>query len=153
TERLKKLREDDPSFAARRIDEQYATAGGIEGVRVQGPTELEIVLREAYPQFRFWLAMEFTAPVPWEAVAYYDGQDARDKSADHPAGPGPFRLALYDKRLRTERARNPNGHGVRHPEARAPGAVYPAEGAPDDAARGWLDPAYVGRPLPFLDRV
>ncbi len=151
--RLKKLREDDPGFAARRIDEQYATAGGIEGVRVLGPTELDIVLREAYPQFRFWLAMEFTAPVPWEAVAYYDGHGGRDAFAEHPVGTGPFRLALYDKRLRIELARNPNWHGVRHPETKAPGAVYPAEGEPDDAARGWLDPAYVGRPLPFLDRV
>jgi ABC-type transport system substrate-binding protein len=153
TARLKKLREDDPSFASRRIDQQYATAGGIEGVRVLGPTELEIVLREAYPQFRFWLAMEFTAPVPWEAVTYYDGHGGRDAFAEHPVGTGPFQLALYDKRLRIELARNPNWHGVRHPEAKAPGAVYPGEGEPGDAARGWLDPAYVGRPLPFLDRV
>jgi ABC-type transport system substrate-binding protein len=151
--RLKKLREDDPSFTARRIDEQYATAGGIDGVRVLGPAELEIVLGEAYPQFRFWLAMEFTAPVPWEAVAYYDGRGGREAFAEHPVGTGPFRLALYDKRLRIELARNPNWHGVRHPEAQAPGAVYPGEGESDDAARGWLDPAYVGRPLPFLDRV
>ena len=153
TARLQKLREGDQAFMARRIDAQYAAAGGIDGVRVLGPTELEIVLREAYPQFRFWLAMEFTAPVPWEAVAYYDGSDGRDKFAEHPVGTGPFRLALYDKRLRIELARNPNWHGVLHPEAHAPGAVYPAEGEPDDAARGWLDPAYVGRPLPFLDRV
>jgi ABC-type transport system substrate-binding protein len=151
--RLKKLREDDPAFAARRIDAQYAAAGGIDGVHVLGPDQLEIVLREAYPQFRFWLAMEFTAPVPWEGVAYYDGRDGREAFAEHPVGTGPFRLALYDKRLRIELARNPNWHGMRHPEAQAPGAVYPAEGESDDAARGWLDPAYVGRPLPFLDRV
>jgi peptide/nickel transport system substrate-binding protein len=49
--------------------------------------------------------------------------------------------------------RNPEWYGVRHPELQAPGAVYPATGDPDDAARGLLDPAYVGKPLPFIERV
>ncbi len=151
--RLTALREADPAFAARRIDEQYAEAGGISGVRVLGPRELEVVLREPYPQFRYWLAMEFTTPIPWEAVAYYDGQGGRDAFAEHPVGTGPFRLAVYDKRLRMVLERNPEWHGVRFPDHAAPGTVYPAEGEAGDAAAGLLDPAYVGRPLPLLDRV
>jgi oligopeptide transport system substrate-binding protein len=151
--RLAELRKGDAEFGASRIDAQYAAAGGIEGVHVIGPTELEVVLREPYPQFRYWLAMEFTSPIPWEAIAYWDGRAGRDAFAEHPVGTGPFRLAVYDKRLRIVLERNPNWHGARHPEARAPGAVYPDEGEPEDAARGWLDPAYVGRPLPLLDRV
>jgi len=153
SERLAAQRKADPALAARRIDEQYAQAGGIAGVRVLGPTELELVLREPYPQLRFWLAMEFTTPIPWEAVAYYDGNQGRDAFAEHPVGTGPFRLAVYDKRLRMVLARNPNWHGIRHPERRAPGTVYPADGGPDDAANGLLDPRHVGQPLPFLDRV
>src|SRR5262245_24076341 len=153
TKRLTERREADATFAARRIDEQYAEAGGIEGVRVLGPRELEIVLAEPYPQLRYWLAMEFTTPIPWEAVVYYDGAEGRDAFAEHPVGTGPFRLDVYDKRLRMVLGRNPNWHGVRHPEQHAPGAVYPADGEPDDAANGLLDPRYVGRPLPLLDRV
>jgi peptide/nickel transport system substrate-binding protein len=153
TERLTALREADAAFGARRIDQQYAEAGGIEGVRVLGPTELELVLTEPYPQLRYWLAMEFTSPIPWEAVAYYDGKEGRDAFAEHPVGTGPFRLAVYDKRLRMVLARNPNWHGAQHPERRASGTVYPADGEPDDAANGLLDPRYVGRPLPLLDRV
>jgi hypothetical protein len=42
---------------------------------------------------------------------------------------------------------------VQHPEWRAPAAVYPSEGEPSDAARGYLDPSYTGRPLPFLERI
>jgi oligopeptide transport system substrate-binding protein len=49
--------------------------------------------------------------------------------------------------------RNESWYGLRHPERTAPGAAYPDEGEPGDAARGHLDPAYVGRPLPFLERV
>jgi oligopeptide transport system substrate-binding protein len=152
-ERLAARREADPEFAARRIDRQYAEVGGIDGVRVLDPLDLEIDLRQPYPQLRYWLAMEFTTPTPWEAVAYYDGKEGRDAFAEHPVGTGPFRLSVYDKRWRMVLARNPNWHGARHPERRAPGTVYPSEGEPDDAANGLLDPRYVGRALPLLDRV
>jgi ABC-type transport system substrate-binding protein len=97
--------------------------------------------------------MPFTAPVPWEAVEHWDGQDGRDFFKDHPVGAGPFQLAKLERQSRVVLERNPNWFGLRRPEWRAPGAVYPAEGEPGDAALGRLDPSYVGRPLPFLDRV
>jgi ABC-type transport system substrate-binding protein len=153
SERLGALRDADPAFRERRIDEQYAAAGPIEGVRVLGDHELELVLSEPYPQILYWFAMPFTAPVPWEAVAYYDGQEGRDLFKDHPVGSGPFRIARYDRQSRIVLERNPNWYGVRHPEWRAPGATYPAEGEPGDAEAGLLDPAYVGRALPFVERV
>jgi ABC-type transport system substrate-binding protein len=153
SERLAGLRESETAFAARRIDEQYAAAGGIAGVRVLGPHELEIVLAEPYPQILYWFAMPFTAPVPWEAVAWYDGQEGRDFFKDHPVGAGPFRIARYDRRSRIALERSPTWYGARHPEWKAPGAVYPSEGEPGDAEAGRLDPAYVGRPLPLLDRL
>ncbi|TFG94103.1 MAG: hypothetical protein E4H11_07380, partial [Myxococcales bacterium] len=153
SERLALLREGEPGFSEQRIDQQYAAAGGIQGVRVLGPHELEIVLSEPYPQILYWFAMPFTAPLPWEAVAFYDGKDGRDFFKDHPVGAGPFRLAQYDKRSRITLERNPNWYGVRHPEWRAPGTVYPSEGEPEDAELGRLDPATVGRTLPFLDRL
>ena len=152
-ERLVTLRENEPGFEALRIDEQYARAGGIEGVRVLSTTELEIVLSEPYPQLLYWFAMPFTAPVPWEAVAHYDGEEGRDFFKDHPISVGPFRVQRYDKQSRIVLERNENWYGARHPDWRAPGAVYPSEGEPGDLEAGHLDPAYVGRPLPFLDRI
>ena len=152
-ERLAARRAADPAFAAQRIDRQYAEAGPVEGLRLLGPLELEIVLDEPYPQILYWFAMPFTAPVAWEAVAYYDGRGERASFAEHAVGTGPWRVAVYDKRSRIALERNPNWYGVRHPEWKAPGAVYPTEGEPDDAARGLLDPARVGRPLPFLERI
>ena len=148
---LAKRREADASFAAQRIDRQYAEVGGIAGVRVLSERELELVLDEPYPQIRFWLAMPFTTPVAWEAVARYDGREGRDLFAEHPVGTGPFRLTRYEKRARIVMEREPLWYGARHPGP--PGTVYPREGEPQDAARGYLDAARVGRPLPFLDRV
>lgn len=144
-------RKEDAAFAAKRIDQQYAEIGGIAGVRVAGPLELEIELTEPYPQLRFLMAMEFLAPVPWEAIAWWNGEDGRDAFAEHPVGTGPYRLAVYDKRSRIVLERNPRWHGTLHPGA--PGTVYPSEGAPGDRERGWLDPEYVGKPLPFVDRI
>lgn len=153
TARLAAARKDDAAFASRRIDEQYRAAGGIAGVRVLGPTAFELELDEPYPQILYWFAMEFTTPVPWEAIAHYDGQDGRDLFAEHPVGTGPFRLAVYDKRSRIVLERSPSWYGVRHPEWQAPGATYPSTGEPDDRERGLLDPAIVGKPLPFVERV
>jgi ABC-type transport system substrate-binding protein len=153
SERLEALRREEAGFEALRIDEQYARAGGIAGVRVEGRYGLEIVLSEAYPQILYWFAMPFTSPVPWEAVAYYDGEEGRDFFKEHPVSVGPFQVAEYAKHFRIVLERNPNWYGARHPEWRAPGATYPAQGAPGDDTAGLLDPAYVGEPLPFLDRI
>ncbi len=150
-DRLGQMRQDDAEFAALPPREQYAAAGGIEGVRVDGDLGLELVLREAYPQILYWFAMPFSTPVPWEAVAYYDGEDGRAGFGDHPVGSGPFRLVEYSKQFRMVLEANPNWYGARHPEWRAPGGVYPSEGAPGDAEAGLLEAA--GRPLPFIERI
>jgi ABC-type transport system substrate-binding protein len=151
--RLEQRREAESDFAALRIDRQYEAAGPVPGLRVLSDTQFEILLGEPYPQILFWFAMEFTTPVPWEAVAYYDGEDGRDLFAEHPVGAGPYRLVLYQKRSRIVLEQNPNWYGIRHPEARAPAATYPAEGEAGDVERGLLDPEYVGKPLPFIERI
>jgi len=152
-ERLAKRRADEPGFAALRIDEQYRRAGPVEGLRVSDPGRLEVVLDAPYPQILYWFAMPFTSPVPWEAVAWYDGAGGRPRFGEVAVGTGPFRLARYDKRSRIVLDRNPQWWGALHPEWRAPSATYPEDGEPDDAARGALAAQLAGRPLPFLDRV
>lgn len=151
--RLQQLREQEPGFAALRIDEQYRRAGPVAGVGVTDPDRLEIVTEQPYPQILYWFAMPFTSPVPWEAVAWYDGEAGRPAFSEVAVGTGPFRLTRYDKRSRIVLDRNPDWWGTQHPEWQAPSATYPSEGMPEDAARGTLDPALVGRPLPFLDRI
>ncbi len=150
---LAKRREGDANFAKLPAHEQYTQIGGISGVRVASDRDLEILLSEAYPQILYWFAMPFTAPIPWEAIAYYDGQDGREHFQDHPVGAGPYRLSVYAKRHRMILEKNQNWYGVRYPERHAPGATYPREGEPGDFERGLLDPAYVGRALPFIERI
>ncbi|MCA9505544.1 MAG: ABC transporter substrate-binding protein [Spirochaetaceae bacterium] len=144
-------RESDAAFAARPVHEQYAAVGGIRGARTPSSHVLEIVLDKPYPQILYWLAMEFSTPVPWEAIAFYDGAEGRPRFDDHPVGAGPFVLSVYDKQARYTLVPNRNWHGLRHPEWQAPGTVYPSEGEPGDREAGLLEDA--GRPLPFLDRV
>ena len=151
--RLVEARDADADFGVRPIREQYAAVGPIEGVRTEGPYGLEVDVSSRYPQIVYWFAMPFTAPVPWEAVAYYDGEEGRPRFADHPVGTGPYLLKEYDKHARIILEANPNWYGVRHPEWRAPGAVYPDAGEPGDLEAGRLDPALVGQPLPFIERI
>ena len=151
--RLAERRERDTRFVEMRIDEQYAALGGMSGLRVRSVHDFEIVLTRAWPQIVYWLAMEFTTPLPWEAVVWYNGKEGRPTLAEHAVGNGPFRLARYDKQSRIVLERSPEWYGRRHPEWHAPGATYPSTGSAEDRAAGLLDPRYTGQPLPFLDRV
>ncbi len=153
TRALAERREADEAFGALPVHEQYAALGGIEGVGVHGARDLEIVLVSPYPQILYGFAMPFTTPLPWESVAFYDGKDGRAHLADHPVSSGPFVLVEYNKQARMILEANPNWYGVRHPEWRAPGAIYPSEGESGDAEAGLLDPKLVGRALPFLQRI
>jgi ABC-type transport system substrate-binding protein len=96
-----------------------------------------------YPQFVYWLAMPFFAPMPWEAEALTNqpGMAANNITLDwYPVGTGPFMLTENNPNLRMVLARNPNFHGE----------TYPAEGMPGDREAGLLQAA--GQPLPFIDR-
>jgi ABC-type transport system substrate-binding protein len=148
---LAERRETDPVFAALPAHEQYAALGGISGVETPSSHVLEVTLSRPYPQIKYWFAMEFTTPVPWEAIVWYDGSEGHPRFDDHPVGTGPYILADYDKQARYVLQRSPNWYGVRHPEWKAPGGTYPSEGEPDDLLAGRLEDA--GRPLPFIERI
>ena len=153
SQRLEARRDAEPDFAARTLREQYAEVGPLAGLRVLGRYELVLEVSVSYPQILYWFAMPFTAPVPWEAVAWYDGEEGRARFADHPVGTGPYWLREYDKHARIVLEANPNWYGVLHPEWRAPGAVYPTEGEEEDREAGRLESDLSGRPLPFIERV
>ncbi len=120
---------------------------------VRGDVELDIVLAGPNPQILYWFAMPFTTPMPWEAVAYYDGKDGRPNFSDHAVGTGAFRLAVYERQHRFVLERNLNWYGTLRPEAKAPGATFPTQIDQADIDAGRIDPAYAGRALPFLDRI
>jgi len=152
--RLAERRKADPEFAKRPAHQQYAEAGGIEGVSTPSPLTLEVRLSRPYPQILYWFALEFTSPIAWESVQYYDGRGGRPLFRDWAVGTGPFRLAVYQKESRVRFVRNENWWGLRAENSRvAPSAFYPTEGEPGDREKGLLDPRYAGKRLPFLDRL
>jgi oligopeptide transport system substrate-binding protein len=151
SEALTVRREADSEFSLLPVHEQYAVAGGVSGLVMPSRYVLEVTLKRPYPQIKYWFAMEFATPVPWEAVDYYDGEDGRPRFDDHPVGTGPYVLAVYDKQSRYVLERSENWYGVRHPEWNAPAAVFPSVGDEEDRRSGRLD--YAGRNLPMIDRV
>jgi len=116
----------------------------LEGARVIDRHTYALRVRGKYPQFAYWLAMPFFAPVPPEADRFYDqaGMAEKNISLDwYPLGSGPFMLTVN----------NPNRQMVLERNPYFQGETYPAEGEPGDRENGLL--ADAGKPLPFIDRV
>jgi oligopeptide transport system substrate-binding protein len=116
----------------------------LPGVEVVDAHTYRIKVRGKYPQFAYWLAMPFFAPMPWEAERFYaqPGMHQRNLTLDWwPLGSGPYYLSQNNPNQRMVLTRNPNFTGE----------VYPAEGEPGDREAGLLNDA--GRPLPLIDEV
>ncbi len=116
----------------------------ISGVEVADRYTYRIKVRGRYPQFIYWLAMPFFAPVPPEADRFYAqaGMAEKNMSLDwYPVGTGPYMLGENNPNARMVLSRNPNFHGE----------AYPSEGEPGDAAAGML--ADAGKIAPFIDTV
>jgi len=115
----------------------------MSGVEVVDRYGLRIRIKGVYPQFVYWLGMNFFAPMPWEAERFHKlpGLAEKNISLDwFPVGTGPYMLTENNPNLRMVLERNPNFHGE----------AYPAEGEPGDADSGMLDDA--GRTLPLVPR-
>lgn len=105
---------------------------------------LRIRIKGKYPQFKYWLAMTFFAPLPWEAEQFYaqPGMAERNLTLNFwPVGTGPYMLTEFIENRRHVLERNPNFRGEQ----------YPCEGEPGDAEKGYL--ADCGKMTPFVDRV
>ena len=114
-----------------------------EGVEVVDDYTYRIVLARPYPQILYWLAMSFFAPVPKEAIRFYEQGPMirRNITLDQfPVGTGPYRIGNYNRNLEITLVRNEHYHGE----------TYPTDGEASDQAAGLLDDA--GKPLPFVDR-
>ena len=116
----------------------------LAGAEVLDRYRYRITLKGKYPQFKYWLAMPFFAPVPPEADRFYSqpGMKERNITLDwYPLGTGPYMLTVNNPNRQMVLARNPNFHGE----------TYPAEGEPGDREKGLLDDA--GRALPLIDKI
>ena len=114
------------------------------GCEVVDERTVRFTLTRKYPQFRYWLAMHYLAPVPQEALEFYHRADATAAGLSFerwPVGTGAFLLEECDPNSRIVLVRNPNYREV----------CYPSEGSDEDRVAGRLEDA--GKPLPFLDRV
>lgn len=114
----------------------------LAGAQVVDRYTYRIRVRGRYPQFIYWLAMPFFAPVPWEAETFYaqPGMADRNLTLDwQPVGTGPYYLAENDPNRRMVLKRNPYFHDE----------VYPGEGSAEDRAAGLL--ADAGKRLPLVD--
>ncbi|MED5619048.1 ABC transporter substrate-binding protein [Ideonella sp. BN130291] len=116
----------------------------LEGVSALDKYTLRIRIKGKYPQWKYWLAMSFTAPVPWEVDAFYSQPGMSENSLSWnqwPVGTGPFMMTEYVQDRRHVLKRNPNFRGE----------PYPCEGMPGDKEKGLL--ADCGKMMPFVDTV
>ena len=114
------------------------------GVELVDRYTYRVHIKGTYPQFPYWLAMPFFAPMPVEAERFFaqPGMAERNLSLDWwPIGTGPYMLVENNPNARMVLARNPHFRGE----------SYPCEGEPDDQAAGLL--ADCGKPIPFIDKV
>ncbi len=116
----------------------------LSGVELVDRYTYRIRIQGKYPQFVYWLAMPFFAPVPWEADFFYSQPGMAEKNITldwYPVGTGPYMLTVNDPNRKMVLERNPHYKGE----------VYPSEGEPGDRESGLL--ADAGKPLPFIDKV
>ncbi len=116
----------------------------LAGVQVIDRHTYRIRLKGKYPQFLYWLAMPFFAPVPWEADRFHalPGMAGRNLTLDwYPIGTGPYMLSENDPNARMVLTRNPNFREE----------TYPCEGEAGDREAGLL--ADCGKRLPLVDKV
>ena len=136
-ERLKK-------FDTRRQDWLDLRKHRLEGVEKVDDHTYRVRLKEPYPQFVYWLAMPFFAPVPWEAEKFFfqPGMAEKNFTLDWwPVGTGAYMLAENNPNARMVLEKNPNFRGE----------PYPSEGEQGDAAARLLGDA--GKTMPFVERV
>lgn len=115
----------------------------MSGVTATSPTQYRIRIKGKYPQFSYWLAMLFFAPMPWEADVFYGQAGLQDKNITldwFPIGTGAYYLAENNPNRRMILQKNPNFH-TEH---------YPIEAEAGDQEKGLLLDA--GKKLPFIDK-
>ncbi len=90
----------------------------IEGVKVEDERHLSVRIKGRYPQFLYWLSMNFFAPIPWEADCFYQqaGLIAKNLTLDSwPVGTGAYYLVTHNPSQTLRLRANPNFHSAYYP--------------------------------------
>lgn len=96
-------------LAKTQMVEQDLREYGLKGVELVDRYTYRIRIQGDYPQFRFWLAMPFFAPIPWEVAHFYAQPvlQAHNISLDeYPVGTGPYCLEENNPERRMVLMRN-----------------------------------------------
>ncbi len=115
----------------------------LSGVSKLDKQTFQVRLKGKYPQFLYWLAMPFFAPVPREVDRFYSQPGMAEKNLTldwYPVGTGPYMLVENNPNSRMVLVKNPNFRGE----------SYPCEGEAVDRDAGLLDDC--GKTLPFIER-
>lgn len=86
----------------------------IAGVKEIDRYTYRVILNGQYPQFLYWLAMPFFAPMPWEADVFYSqpGMAENNISLDwYPVGTGPYMLTVNNPNQVMILDKNPSFRG------------------------------------------
>lgn len=116
----------------------------IKGVQVIDKQTFKIRINGVYPQFQYWLSMNFFAPIAWEVDQFYKQAGLVEKNLTldtSPVGTGAYMLVENNPNKRMRLLANPNYH----PQ------FYPDSGLAEGADTALLKDA--GKRLPFINEV
>lgn len=116
----------------------------LSGVEVVDDHHLRITIKGVYPQFLYWLAMPFFAPIPWEVDDFYNqkGMSKRNLTLDTiPVGTGPYVLTRNNPSRRMVLHKNPLFHEE----------FFPKDGEPSDQGKPYMQ--LQGKRMPFIDEL
>ncbi len=115
----------------------------MEGLEVIDDNTYSILINGSYPQFTYWLALHFFAPVPPEVDQFFHNPGFKEKNLTldwYPVGTGAFMMTKNDPNSQIVLERNPNFRLE----------YYPKEGEEGDRELGYLEDA--GKQIPFVDK-
>ncbi len=120
----------------------------ISGVKALDDHTLSIKIKGRYPQFLYWLSMNFFAPVPWEADLFYQQPGLIKKNLTlnwFPVGTGPYMLVENNPNKQMRLLKNPNYHDETYPE------ITPEQAKTFGIPQALLTDS--GQKLPFIEEV
>lgn len=116
----------------------------IKGLKKIDPHRFQITIKGKYPQFSYWLAMIFFAPVPWEVDQFYSQRGLSEHNltlAWLPVGTGQYYLAENNPNHRMVLKENPFYQRDYFPDV---------SDDPEDFKKGYLVNA--GKKLPLIPK-
>lgn len=103
----------------------------LDGVKKIDDYHFQIRIKGKYPQFLYWLAMSFFAPIPWEVDQFYFQPGMKERHMVlgwQPVGTGPYMLVENNPNKEMVMVKNPNFRGVQ----------FPSDGSAQDKQDGYM---------------